>query len=57
MWPRDTGIAGNPLPVHPTQEWMNRLKNFMCQIYDEKGTMLIEAPGSNLMEHPMNVVL
>jgi 2-keto-4-pentenoate hydratase len=51
------GIVGEPIPVQPTQEWMERLKNFMCQIYDEKGTMLIEGPGSNLMEHPMNVVL
>jgi 2-keto-4-pentenoate hydratase len=51
------GIVGDPIPVQPTQEWMERLKNFMCQIYDEKGTMLIEGPGSNLMEHPMNVVL
>ena len=36
------GIVGEPIPVQPTQEWMERLKNFMCQIYDEKGTMLIE---------------
>jgi 2-keto-4-pentenoate hydratase len=51
------GIVGEPIPVQPTQEWMERLKNFKCQIYDEKGVMLIEGPGSNLMEHPMNVVL
>ncbi len=51
------GIVGEPIAVQPTQEWMDRLKNFMCQIYDEKGIMLIEGPGSNLMEHPMNVVL
>jgi 2-keto-4-pentenoate hydratase len=51
------GIVGEPIPVQPTQEWMERLKNFMCQIYDEKGTMLIEGPGSSLLDHPMNVVL
>jgi 2-keto-4-pentenoate hydratase len=51
------GIVGEPIPVQPTQEWMDRLKNFMCQIYDEKGTMLIEGPGSSLLDHPMNVVL
>ncbi|HET6488460.1 MAG TPA: hypothetical protein VFG28_01770 [Syntrophales bacterium] len=51
------GIVGEPIPVQPTQEWMERLKNFMCQIYDEKGIMLIEGPGSSLMDHPMNVVL
>ena len=51
------GIVGEPIPVQPTQEWMERLKNFKCQIYDEKGTMLIEGPGSSLLDHPMNVVL
>ncbi len=51
------GIVGEAIPVQPTQEWMERLKNFTCQIYDEKGTMLIEGPGSSLMDHPMNVVL
>ena len=51
------GIVGEPIPVQATAEWMERLKTFKCQIYDEKGTMLIEGPGSNLMEHPMNVVL
>ena len=51
------GIVGEPIPVQATAEWMERLKTFKCQIYDEKGVMLIEGPGSNLMEHPMNVVL
>lgn len=51
------GIVGEPIPMEASPEWMERLKNFMCQIYDEKGAMLIEGPGSNLMEHPMNVVL
>jgi 2-keto-4-pentenoate hydratase len=51
------GIVGEAIPVQPTQEWMERLKSFMCQIYDEKGVMLIEGPGSSLLDHPMNVVL
>jgi len=51
------GIVGDPIPVAATPEWMERLKTFTCQIYDEKGAMLIEAPGSSLLEHPMNVVL
>jgi 2-keto-4-pentenoate hydratase len=51
------GIVGDPIPVQATPEWMERLKNFKCQIYDEKGAMLIEAPGSSLLDHPMNVVL
>jgi 2-keto-4-pentenoate hydratase len=51
------GIVGDPIPVQASPEWMERLKNFLCQIYDEKGQMLIEGPGSSLMDHPMNVVL
>jgi 2-keto-4-pentenoate hydratase len=51
------GIVGEPIPVQATPEWMERLKSFLCQIYDGKGQMLIEGPGSNLMDHPMNVVL
>jgi 2-keto-4-pentenoate hydratase len=51
------GIVGEPIPVQATPEWMERLKNFKCQIYDEKGAMLIEAPGSSLLDHPINVVL
>ncbi|HEX7504214.1 MAG TPA: hypothetical protein VF336_03005 [Syntrophales bacterium] len=51
------GIVGEAIPVQPTQEWMERLKNFTCQIYDEKGILLIEGPGSSLLDHPMNVVL
>lgn len=51
------GIVGDPIPVQATTEWMERLKTFRCQIYDEKGAMLIEGPGSSLLDHPMNVVL
>ena len=51
------GVVGDAIPVQATPEWMERLKSFTCRIYDEKGTMLIEAPGSSLLEHPMNVVL
>ena len=51
------GIVGDPIAVQANAEWMERLKNFMCQIYDGKGALLIEGPGSNLMDHPINVVL
>lgn len=51
------GVVGDPIPVQATPEWLERLKSFTCQIYDDKGAMLIEAPGSSLLEHPMNVVL
>ena len=51
------GIVGEPIPVQATPEWMDRLKSFKCQIYDKGGTLLVEAPGSSLMDHPINVVL
>jgi 2-keto-4-pentenoate hydratase len=51
------GIVGKPIPVQATPEWMERLKNFTCRIYDEKGVTLIEAPGSSLLGHPIHVVL
>jgi len=51
------GIVGDPIPVQATPEWMERLKTFRCQIYDEKGVMVIEAPGSSLLDHPIHAVL
>lgn len=51
------GVVGEPIPVQGTPEWMERLKTFKCQIYDQKGTLLVEAPGSSLLEHPINVVI
>jgi len=51
------GVVGEPIPVQATPEWMERLKTFKCQIYDRSGKMLVEAPGSSLLDHPMNVVL
>lgn len=51
------GVAGEPIPVAATPEWMERLKTFTCQIYDQKGNMISEASGGSLMEHPINVVL
>lgn len=51
------GITGDPIPIKASKEWMDRLKNFRLQILDEKGTVLVEGQGSNLLEHPLNVVL
>ncbi|MCX5833157.1 MAG: hydratase [Deltaproteobacteria bacterium] len=51
------GVMGEPIPVKASKEWMDRLKNFKLQIFDDKGTMLIEGQGSALLDHPLNVVL
>ncbi len=51
------GIVGKPIPIKPTKEWSDRLRDFTLQILDEKGTMVIEGKGSSLLDHPLNVVL
>jgi 2-keto-4-pentenoate hydratase len=51
------GIVGKPIPIQPTKEWSDRLKDFTLRILDEKGTMVVEGKGSNLLDHPLNVVL
>jgi len=52
-----SGIVGNPIFIKPTSEWFDRLKNFKVQILDCKGNLLVEGKGSNLLGHPLNVVL
>jgi 2-keto-4-pentenoate hydratase len=51
------GVMGDPIPLSATQEWMNRLKNFTLQVYDEKNVMITEGKGSALLGDPLNVVL
>jgi len=51
------GIVGKPIRIKATPEWNDRLKNFTLQILDEKGNVAIEGKGSNLLDHPLNVVL
>jgi 2-keto-4-pentenoate hydratase len=51
------GVAGKPILIKPTKEWYDRLKQFKLQILDEKGTVVVEGLGSNVLGHPLNVVL
>jgi 2-keto-4-pentenoate hydratase len=51
------GVLGTPIPVKATPEWIDRLKNFALQVYDEKGAMVAEGTGAALLGHPLNVVL
>ena len=51
------GVMGSPIPVNGSQQWMDRLKNFKLQIFDEKGTVLSEGQGTNLLGDPLNVVI
>ncbi|MCX5810171.1 MAG: hydratase [Proteobacteria bacterium] len=51
------GVMGEPIPLAATPEWMNRLRNFTLQVYDEKGAMVTEGKGTALLGDPLNVVL
>lgn len=51
------GVIGEPILLSATAEWMNRLRNFTLQVYDEKGTLLTEGKGSALLGDPLAVVL
>ncbi len=48
---------GSPITVNGSLQWMDRLKNFKLQVFDEKGTVLSEGQGTNLMGDPLNVVI
>lgn len=51
------GVMGEAIPLVATVEWMERLKNFTLQIYDEKGNLLTEGKGSSLLGNPLAVAL
>jgi 2-keto-4-pentenoate hydratase len=51
------GVMGDPIPLTASSEWMERLKNFTAQLFDEKGAVFSEGKGSALLDDPLNVVL
>ena len=51
------GILGDPILIGPSQEWMQRLRNFKLQIVDENDIVLSEGTGGNLLDDPLSVVL
>jgi len=51
------GVMGDPIPFTASPEWMERLKNFTAQLFDDKGAVFSEGKGSALLDDPMNVVL
>ncbi len=51
------GILGDPIALAATPEWQERLKNFMFQAFDEKGSVAAEGKGTALLGDPLNVVL
>lgn len=51
------GVLGKAIPLQPTEEWENRLKNVTLEIWDENSKVLASGKGSNLLGNPLNVVL
>jgi 2-keto-4-pentenoate hydratase len=51
------GVVGKPISLAASTDWMDRLKNFTVQLFDEKGAVFSEGKGSALLEDPLNVVL
>jgi 2-keto-4-pentenoate hydratase len=51
------GVMGKPIPLKTTPEWIERLKNFTLQVFDEKGALVAEGKGTALLGDPLNVVL
>jgi len=51
------GVMGKPIPLKARPEWIERLKNFTLQVFDEKGALVAEGKGTALLGDPLNVVL
>ncbi len=51
------GVMGTAIPIDGTQEWMTALGNIQVEIVDEFGAILAEGNSSNLLGHPLKVVL
>lgn len=51
------GVMGESIPLSATPEWLDRLRNFTLQLYDEKGILLTEGKGAALLGDPFAVVL
>jgi 2-keto-4-pentenoate hydratase len=51
------GVMGTAIPLDPAQDWLRRLGEFELVILDAQDQVLAEGKGSNLLGHPLNVVL
>jgi 2-keto-4-pentenoate hydratase len=51
------GVVGKPISLAASTEWMDRLKKFTVQQFDEKGAVFSEGKGDALLQDPLNVVL
>ncbi|MFQ5585620.1 MAG: 2-keto-4-pentenoate hydratase [Thermodesulfobacteriota bacterium] len=51
------GVVGDPILVAPTDEWERRLAEVKVTLLDGEGKRLAEGRGSNLLGHPLKVLL
>ncbi len=51
------GVKGSPIPIESNAQWLERLRDFELVVTDLNGQVVAEGKGSNLLDHPLNVVL
>jgi len=51
------GYVGQGFQVEATEEWFNRLRDFKVEVFDIDAKLIDQGKGSDLMGHPLNVVL
>ncbi|MEX2584293.1 MAG: hydratase [Gemmatimonadota bacterium] len=52
-----SGVLGNPIPVQQTPEFLEALAEMSVRLTDQNGEVLMSAPGSAILGHPLNSVL
>jgi 2-keto-4-pentenoate hydratase len=52
-----SGVVGDPVPVQRTPEFLQALAEMTVRLVDQNGEVLMSAPGSAILGHPLNSVL
>lgn len=50
-------VLGAAIPLNNDRQWIDRLQNFSVELIDGNGASVATGNGSELLEHPLNVVL
>jgi len=51
------GVVGAPVPVQNTPEFLEALGGMTVRLVDQEGEVLVSAPGTAILGHPLNSVL
>jgi 2-keto-4-pentenoate hydratase len=49
------GVVGTPIPVEPTQDFVDRLASMTVTMVDDRGQERARAPGTAALGHPLDV--